>query len=315
MFLTSAYTTGEQHIQAGLPCQDRAAAIETLTANGSATIISVADGHGHRTHFRSHIGAELAIKAAEECIGRLAPEIAHGKVAPDALPKAIMECWSKAVGSHMEANPCPLPPDTGRHIPYGCTLLAAWTLGDFSMFLQIGDGLCVAVDSLGTATVPVPADPQCHDGNTTSMCGLSPADFRIATSTSPIALAMLCTDGISDISPDVDLLAADLSYSILRGFLDEDPEPFVATLKASLPELSHSGGGDDAAIAMWINPALAACAAHGLSSRLSDTMTRRRQSIANELDALAGDNSNHAVYRRKVLLESLDIIESRMASL
>lgn len=90
MFLSSAYTTGEQHILAGLPCQDRAAAIETLTANGSATIISVADGHGHQTHFRSHIGAELAIKAAEECIGRLAPEIAHGDVAPEALPKAII---------------------------------------------------------------------------------------------------------------------------------------------------------------------------------------------------------------------------------
>ena len=118
MFLSSAYTTGEQHILAGLPCQDRAAAIETLTANGSATIISVADGHGHQTHFRSHIGAELAIKAAEECIGRLAPEIAHGDVAPEALPKAIMECWSEAVGSHMEANPCllytsPSPRDRG----------------------------------------------------------------------------------------------------------------------------------------------------------------------------------------------------------
>src|SRR5450432_2105973 len=67
----TATERGAAHVAAGLPNQD--AAVAYPTACGA--VAAVADGHGHRRHFRSDRGSRLAVavagEAAQELTGRL----------------------------------------------------------------------------------------------------------------------------------------------------------------------------------------------------------------------------------------------------
>jgi hypothetical protein len=204
---------GSVHVRDGLPLQD---AVLTWSS-GDRAVVAVADGHGHRFHFRSDTGAALAAVSAVEELRRLLPELTDPTTAQDlvtAAGTAIVETWNAKVAHHREANPY-----TDRELDeygagadpvraYGTTLLAAAVAGDLIAFLQIGDGDSVVVNARGDASRPLPEDPALDGTHTTSLVQPDPLSaLRVAvldTRAEEIVLAFLCTDGFGGSRVDTD---------------------------------------------------------------------------------------------------------------
>ena len=202
----SGTTIGSVHVRDQLPIQDA-----VLTWSDQAlghAVIAVADGHGHKFHFRSDTGAALAVVSAVEELRRVVPELtAPDETARDRVSQAgaaIVETWTAKVRHHLAANPySPAEDELGASADplraYGSTILAAAAAGDVMVFLQIGDGDSVLVSSDGTASRPLPEDPDLDGLHTSSLCQPRPLDaLRVGVvdaAADRAALVFLCTDG------------------------------------------------------------------------------------------------------------------------
>jgi len=202
--ILSASRIGSVHVRDELPLQD---AVHTWT-DGSQAVASVADGHGHKAHFRSDIGSALAAVSAVEELRRVVGELTDPETAGDivtAAATAIVDNWVTKVRHHIDANP--FDPADERHAaaindpmrPYGTTLLAAAVSGDLLVVLQIGDGDAVLVTDQGEALRAVADDPDLDGMHTSSLCEPQPLRALrtavIDTRVEDVALAFLCTDG------------------------------------------------------------------------------------------------------------------------
>lgn len=200
---TAASTIGSVHVRDGLPLQD---AVLTW-ADADRTVIAVADGHGHHAHFRSDVGASLAVATAVEEVRRVLDELTDVELAADVVRgacAAVVASWTARVHEHVAGHPftdeqLALGAGADPLRPYGSTLLVLAVSGDLLVVAQIGDGDAVLVDSRGEAFRPLPDDPF-HDGvHTSSLCQADPmAALHLAvydTAVEDISLGFLCTDG------------------------------------------------------------------------------------------------------------------------
>lgn len=207
----SGTTIGSVHVRDRLPLQD---SVLTWTdpAAGHA-VMAVADGHGHKLHFRSDTGAALAVVSAVEQLRRILPALAQAAADADLAAatelvrtagSGVVETWTAKVGHHLEANPySPAEIETGAADDplraYGSTILATAAVGSTLVFLQIGDGDSVLVSSRGEASRPLPEDPDLDGLHTSSLCQPRPLDaLRVAVldaAVDDVALVFLCTDG------------------------------------------------------------------------------------------------------------------------
>ena len=209
----SGSVIGSVHQRDHLPIQDA-----VLTWNdGNQAVLAVADGHGHRLHFRSDTGSALAVVSAVEELRRILPALTDPRSARErvsAAAAAIVATWEAKVRHHIEANPYSQAEDdeTGASAdplrPYGTTLLAAAVSGDLMVLLQIGDGDSVVVSRAGVASRPLPEDPMLDGTRTSSLCEPDPLSaLRVAvvdTRVDDVALAFLCTDGFGTSRVDSD---------------------------------------------------------------------------------------------------------------
>ena len=65
----AASVIGSVHLRHHLPNQD---SVRTWTS-GSASVVALADGHGHHLHFRSDVGSALAARCAVEALSAALP--------------------------------------------------------------------------------------------------------------------------------------------------------------------------------------------------------------------------------------------------
>lgn len=200
----SASRIGSVHLRDELPLQD---AVHTWTDGGQA-VAAVADGHGHKAHFRSDIGSALAAVSAVEELRRVVAELTDPESAGDlvtAAAAAIVDNWVTKVRHHIEANPFDVSDEQHEAAvddplrPYGTTLLAAAVSGDLLVVLQIGDGDAVLVTDQGEALRAVADDPDLDGVRTSSLCEPEPLRALrtavIDTRVEDVALLFLCTDG------------------------------------------------------------------------------------------------------------------------
>ncbi len=192
------------HVRDELPLQD---AVLTWT-DGAQVVAAVADGHGHKAHFRSDTGSALAVVCAVEELRRVVVDLTDPETAGDIVTSAaaaIVDSWVTKVHHHIEANPFDLGDERQVAMlddqlrPYGTTLLATAVSGDLLVVLQIGDGDAVLVTEQGEALRAVADDPQLDGLHTSSLC--EPAPLRalrttvVDTRVEDVALMFLCTDG------------------------------------------------------------------------------------------------------------------------
>ncbi|WGX95150.1 protein phosphatase 2C domain-containing protein [Nocardioides sp. L-11A] len=275
----SGTTIGSVHVRDRLPIQD--AVLTWSDAAQGQAVLAVADGHGHRLHFRSDTGAALAVVSAVEELRRILPDLraadADARNRLEHAGAAIVATWAAKVRHHLAANPySPAEDELGASADplraYGTTILATAVTGDVLVHLQIGDGDTVLVTADGVASRPLPEDPDLDGLHTSSLCQPRPVDaLRTAvvdTHADRVALVFLCTDGFGRSRVDADgwwrrTGEQLLEFSRTRG---------LDWVREQLPEwLAEPAlvGGDDTTMALLVR---GAGVASGVRPDLIDTV-------------------------------------------
>jgi len=268
----TASQQGDAHRATGLPNQD---AVAARHIQPDALVVAVADGHGHRRHFRSARGSRLAValacEAAQELAARLDEFESARQIESEALGRlvpAITGRWREAVREDVAADPFTAQEQASRAggddalIAYGSTLLLAITGRRWLILVQIGDGDIVGIQPDGQPLLPVPRDPSLDGQQTTSLCGpRAEDDFRAAvvdSSTTALLGVLLATDGYGNahaVDPWTDAVSADLAELIN----DRPPEWLVGQLPLWASRCaSMDGSADDTTIALLIAPSASA---------------------------------------------------------
>jgi hypothetical protein len=274
--VAAASAPGFHHLQRNQANQDAWAHGEARTG---ATVVAVADGHGHHRHFRSAKGAALAVEVARRdalgwatspgSIVAPGPRATNTRVAEafrSGLLPRIWRDWRAAVEKDLRAEPLTSAEETERQkdeyvMAYGATLLLAVVVGDWVLLGQIGDGDVVAVTADGTSSCPVPTDPTLDGQRTTSLCQPDAIDaFRVAVvdrRTAPLALLVLATDGYGNAQVD-DPWQPGVGRDLIA-LLAEHGAAWVGEHLGGWVQrcASSEGSGDDTTVALVMIPDLA----------------------------------------------------------
>ncbi|MEI6707864.1 MAG: PP2C family serine/threonine-protein phosphatase [Methylococcales bacterium] len=243
---------GASHKRNGKPNQDA----WSFTQNEGCTVLAVADGHGSSKHYRSDVGAKLAVQAALELLN----DFAHAdtgsnprqiKQAADYLPSQLVQAWRAAVDNADEGQTI-IPKE--RYSIYGTTLLAVLISADYALYLQIGDGDLLVLTEDGQLHTPLPKNTNLIANETYSLCE-EKAIYHVEFSLQffdhkPLpALIFLATDGYANSFTDsVDFQQAvqDFQGQIATHGADKIQD----CLADWLNETSEQGSGDDVTVAM-----------------------------------------------------------------
>jgi len=245
--IVSGTQIGSVHVRDGRPIQD---AVRTWAGEGAA-VVAVADGHGHHEHFRSDVGARVAVDAAVDALVAALPSFQDPATAQRAAGEAagrVVEAWTAGVLRHSADHPfeAGAPRDPVR--PYGTTLLAMAVAGDILAMFQIGDGDTVVVDSSGRASRPLPEDPELDGVSTASLCQPDPLRSlragAIDTRQGDVVLAFQCTDGFGSSRVDADGWWRQTGEELVRFGREQGYAWMDEQLPGWLEEPAQVGGDD-----------------------------------------------------------------------
>ncbi len=271
---------GATHIQAELPNQDAVGwwpHEPGVVGSGLPVVMAVSDGHGSAKSFRSDVGSKLAVEVATEEIVRFfhldqpnqEERYSNFQLINDQaktrLPHNLVERWQKEALQHRQENPFTeeeinrleakeglaavrLVEAEQSSVAYGATLLTVLVTKDFILYLQLGDGDILCVDSNGRSTQPFPKDERLIANETTSLClknAWQEVRVRLVNySDNPPELIMLSTDGYANsFATDEDFFRVGEEYFNL---IRKQGVDYVAEqLKQFLENTSQNGSGDD----------------------------------------------------------------------
>ena len=271
----SGSARGAAHVRLGLPNQDARMSWATRGETGAAAVLAVSDGHGAARHFRSEVGARLAVETATSLLKqRIVREgtglLEGGAAAVAPVLEEIVLAWQRAVAVHAGEHPITdeewatlaqdsQPDETRRAIEasitiaYGTTLLAVVAMERHVVYAQLGDGDILCVDGDGRTSRPLPPDPRLAGNQTTSMCMPEAwREFRVEVRQGALpALILLSSDGYANsFRSDSDFLQIGPDY------LQMWRQRGTAALSAELPEIlgdaSASGSGDDITLGLIV---------------------------------------------------------------
>ena len=246
--VASATAIGSFHVGEHLPNQD---SVRTWAAgDGSAAVLVVADGHGHRAHFRSDVGAQLATALTLDALRTALLDPAPTEpIDPVEVAVDVVAAWRRAVLAHVAAHP--LRSDEaprGPLVPYGTTLLALATTTDRLVALQVGDGDTVAVRASGQVWRPLPEDPSLDGVHTASLCQHDPvSSLRTAVldlREDPVTLAYVCTDGLGKARPGAATWWAETGHELAATLRGEGLDGVRARLPRDVRGPAQVGGDD-----------------------------------------------------------------------
>lgn len=243
-------------------------------------ILSVADGHGSETHFRSKIGAKIATKIATRTLHKFFTEYPLNTttfpgirdIIRYSIPRLLVKNWNDEVSEHFQRHPfTSIELSKVLHkkntsvlsniisnpqIAYGSTLVTAVLTKNYVLFFQIGDGNILIVDNFRNTASPFDKLDETGDGDqivipfnyTSSLCmNSSWLDFKVRIYP------------ISDLKPKLILLTTDGYYNSFENesgfykigadYLDilnnYGLDHMQNNLKLMLKATSSKGSGDD----------------------------------------------------------------------
>jgi serine/threonine protein phosphatase PrpC len=262
---------GASHERSGAPNQD---AIYWLPESGAGLplVLAVADGHGSARHFRSEVGARLAVEtSAQVSYDFLAGQdvdarnlSAIKRTAEEWLPRALVRRWLEAVGQHLKTNPLSEAEHdlcaggekavageaarSSQAVAYGATVLVAIVTEAFILYMQLGDGEILAVSTKGEVSKPLPKDERLFANETTSLCAPDAwRDFRIcfqAITHVPPAIILLSTDGYPNSFRDESGFLK-VGSDILEMVRADGLGHVKDNIEAWLADSTRAGSGDD----------------------------------------------------------------------
>jgi hypothetical protein len=263
--------TGSSHIQKHMPNQD--AILTRQSPDGLPLVLAIADGHGSERYFRSDIGAQLAVQAAEYALRNFAREIARPAFSfieadirkkAQSLSEEIVARWRGLVEQHWQQHQFTerewqwvvrkentqdwTSIGTNHTLPYGATLLTVLVTATFILYLQLGDGDILTIYADGSVKEPIPPDQRNIANETTSLCRPTTThDFRLVLQ--PLhapgpAMILVSTDGYSNSFVDRAGFYK-LGTDIWDLFRNEGLQQIKENLQGWLQHATTIGSGDD----------------------------------------------------------------------
>lgn len=249
---------GASHEKTGLVCQDSSA----YKVCDDYAICVVADGHGSKKHFRSHLGSKFAVEATIATIDRFYADKAsfeeslpkNYKMIIKNIQKQIISDWNYLVADHLNNNPVTeeekskfteeefeaIQPESY----YGTTLIVGVTGKNFTFGVQIGDGTLVALFDDGKAVMPMEYNEAAPANVTASMCnsnasGMFSAFYR---DKQKLIAMFTSTDGLyTSFGSEFDFLDY---HTIITSQLN-DFDNFKKIIVNNLTKRAHFGTEDD----------------------------------------------------------------------
>ena len=249
---------GASHEKTNLVCQDSSA----FKIGDHYAVAVVADGHGSKKHFRSHIGSKFAVEAAIEAIDRYyedrealeanLPE--NHKLIIKNIEKQIISNWNVRIEKHLAENPVTeeerskfTEEEFEAILPesyYGSTLVVAVAGDNYTFGVQIGDGSLVAIFEDGKAVMPMEYNEAAPANVTASVCNSNAAGmFSSFYAPNKKLIALYgSTDGLyTSFGSEYDFLDY---HTIITSQLI-NLETFKAVIKNNLSKRSRFGTEDD----------------------------------------------------------------------
>lgn len=253
-----ASARGSAHIRTGKPNQD--AVSWGSSADGTRLVGAIADGHGAAAHFRSGIGAQIAVRQAVTLLLHHLDDQWIDET-DSAIAAEILTHWQRDVSAHLAGNPYSdaeaLLPQSTPLSPYGATL-AAFAASDAMIFaLHIGDGDLLLGYPGGRLEHPLRPDTGLRGEETYSLCLPDAVErFRVAARWRQDGEALpdflfAASDGVSKSFRDEAAFLA--AVAALRARAAEDWDALIAALPAWLTEISAVGSGDDCTVCIAIS--------------------------------------------------------------
>lgn len=267
MYAFHVIERGSGHIRDNKPCQDYA----TSCCTDDYAISIIADGHGSERYFRSDSGSRLAAVIAKLILRDFLIATKNMKHLPQGdwqkqVAASIISNWNDLIEQDMTNNPFTKDElsrlcDADRQqveagkwqFAYGTTLIAIVRTTRCFFGMHIGDGKCVAIDTDGHMSQPIPWDDDCFLNQTTSLCdsdAINRFRFVYMTDNLPVA-AFVASDGVDDTYTSDERLYE--FYSTLFKMLQNNRDTAIADLQAFLPGMSEQGSHDDISIAGIVN--------------------------------------------------------------
>ncbi len=281
---------GASHETSGLVCQDSSA---FELADGYAVAV-VADGHGSKKHFRSHLGSKFAVEAAIETIARFYAEkeafennlpANHKRILVN-IEKQIISNWNRKFEQHLADNPVTeeekskFTPEEFEAIPpesyYGTTLVAAVAGEDYTFGVQIGDGSLVAIFEDGKAVMPMAYNESAPANVTASMCNSNAAGmFSSFYVPNRKLIAMFgSTDGLyTSFGSEQDFL----NYHQIISSQLTNLEVFAPVILNNLKKRSHYGTEDDTSLSCVFDAEVLKENLEALTAQIAEGKSRAAQ--------------------------------------
>lgn len=271
---------GASHLRAGVPNQDSVLFVRE-SSRGLPIVLSVSDGHGSAKCFRSDRGSQFAVREAVHLLSsvlhegldatdidgekvRLAAEFVgrwRGAVEADLGFEPIAEDELRGLEEKSDAKARELVTDNPL-LAYGATSLTVAILGEFIVYMQLGDGEFLSISAAGEVVKPIAEDARLMANETTSLC-LPKAEQDVRFHVQEIspaepAMIMVSTDGyLNSFSSEAGFFQA--GTDILNMLKEEAGFDAVnENLKSWLEEATAVGSGDDCTVAILYRPALLA---------------------------------------------------------
>ena len=249
---------GASHEKTNLVCQDSSA----FKIGDHYAIAVVADGHGSKKHFRSHLGSKFAVEAAIEAVDRYyedrealeanLPE--NYKLILKNIEKQIISNWNGKIEKNLAENPVTeeeksmfTAEEFEAILPesyYGSTLVVAVAGEGYTFGVQIGDGSLVAIFEDGKAVMPMEYNEAAPANVTASVCNSNAAGMFSSFYVPNKKLIALygSTDGLyTSFGSEYDFLDY---HTIITSQLI-NLETFKTVIKNNLSKRSRFGTEDD----------------------------------------------------------------------
>ncbi|MBQ8928129.1 MAG: protein phosphatase 2C domain-containing protein [Oscillospiraceae bacterium] len=257
---------GASHTAKGTVCQD----FSDFKVYENYALAAVADGHGSKKHFRSDVGARMAVAATVQTVASYyadAPAFEESferdpKRLIRKIEKQIISRWDRAILRHLQENPftalerAPFSEEEFEDIRtesiYGTTLIAVVYGRKFTFGIQIGDGSMVVIDQDAQAEMPIIDDESCPANLTASMSNSNAIDLfnSFYTMEAPLAV-FVSTDGLyTSFRSSEDFLDY---HTIIASHLGQLGE-FDKVITRNLVKRTNFGTQDDISMAGAFDP-------------------------------------------------------------
>lgn len=266
---------GVTHEVKNMPNQD-SILVYNSPKNKNVSYAIACDGHGSGKCFRSDIGSELATKVLSIFFLKIFETSVKEEInlsfvnsyVNKELPKDIVLKWRELVDEHIELHPFTSKEkiilygeeddkkQDRKYIAYGTTLLGTLVTPSFILYVQLGDGDIVVLNSDNSIDQRFEEDDNLLGNETTSLClekawNYFKIGFDVLENNVPKQIS-ISTDGVSNAYANGNEDFLSFVSGVYDFFIEEGMEKLSNELTNWLQDFTNFSGDDVSIAIIWI---------------------------------------------------------------